>query len=126
MLTYRLSTPQDDSPVSVVWLKRDLRLGDHAPLKCAVERGAPLLIIYCFEPSLLKQPDSSTLHVRFQEESLRLLNALLEPYGARIYVFYREVIDVLRALKEHLPRLSLLSHQETGNQHTYARDVSPC
>ena len=37
--------------VNIVWLKRDLRSQDHAPLLKAECEGIPYHIIYLFEPS---------------------------------------------------------------------------
>ena len=48
--------------ISVIWLKRDLRLEDHAPLYRAIEAGRPLMVIYCFEDSLVEDPRYSTRH----------------------------------------------------------------
>ena len=43
--------------INVVWLKRDLRLNDHACLAAAEAEGIPYLALYCFEPAMLKAPD---------------------------------------------------------------------
>jgi len=82
----------------------------------------PMLIIFCFEPSVLQAPDSSSFHVRFQEDCLRELQAELSRLGGGVYVFHREVVELLEALHERLGALRLISHQETGNLLTYARD----
>ncbi len=39
-----------------MWFKRDLRLRDHAPLRAAIDAGKPLLLLYCFEPSVMADP----------------------------------------------------------------------
>jgi len=36
--------------VNIVWLKRDLRSQDHAPLLKSEREGIPYHIIYLFEP----------------------------------------------------------------------------
>jgi Deoxyribodipyrimidine photolyase len=43
------------TPVSIVWLKRDLRLQDHAALNAAMEAKWPVLLLYVFEPILLEE-----------------------------------------------------------------------
>ena len=108
--------------LSVVWLKRDLRLGDHEPIKKAIELGQPVFIFFCFEPSLLKQADSSLRHIQFQKQGLHALNQELKEYNTEVYIYEAEVIDVLTDLKLHEPHFKLFSHQETGNLLTYARD----
>lgn len=57
-------------PINLVWLKRDLRLTDHAPLADAAARPEPLSLIYCFEPELLNDPHYDERHWRFIWQSL--------------------------------------------------------
>ncbi|CCH02121.1 Deoxyribodipyrimidine photo-lyase [Fibrella aestuarina BUZ 2] len=46
-----------------------------------------------------------------------------EPEGEpRVWLFQREVIDVLTALQQHVAIDTIFSHEETGLQLTYARD----
>ena len=80
--------------ISVVWLKRDLRLRDHEPLSEAIKAGYPVLMMYCFEPSLVAAPQSSERHWRFVWESIMDLQAQLEPFQAKIMIFYQEVQPV--------------------------------
>ena len=40
-------------PISIVWLKRDLRLEDHAALNAALSEKWPVLLVYVFESILL-------------------------------------------------------------------------
>ena len=106
---------------TVVWFKRDLRVHDHAPLVHAARRG-PLLCLYVLEPSLWAQPDCALQHYRFLQESLRDLAGQLRACGAPLHLAVGEVPDVLARLHALQPFARLVSHQETGNGHTYARD----
>jgi deoxyribodipyrimidine photo-lyase len=76
-----MSDLADNRPaINVLWFKRDLRLRDHAPLKAAVEackRGTPLLLLYCFEPSVMADPNYDLRHWRFVTECLADLNRQL-------------------------------------------------
>jgi deoxyribodipyrimidine photo-lyase len=107
---------------ALIWFKRDLRLADHAPLKAAIAAGNPLLCFYCFEPSLLSDPHYDERHWRFISESLRDLNRQLRPHGARVHVFWSEVVPLLAVLHRELKFTALFSHEETGLEITYARD----
>lgn len=51
--------------INLVWLKRDLRLTDHAPLQAALTSGRPTLLLYLFEPMLLGDAHYSERHWRF-------------------------------------------------------------
>ena len=61
----------------LVWLKRDLRVRDHAPLVRASAAG-PTLCLYIFEPELLTAPDCDSAHVQFVLESLAELKEDLD------------------------------------------------
>ncbi|MGB5226972.1 MAG: deoxyribodipyrimidine photo-lyase, partial [Eudoraea sp.] len=63
--------------VNIVWIKRDLRLQDHEPLFMAEQASIPYLIIYMFEPSLIKHPDTSLRHLQFAYHSLMAMNKSL-------------------------------------------------
>ena len=153
----------DRPSVNLLWFKRDLRLRDHAPLQTALSacqggRPRPLLLLYCFEPSLVADPNYELRHWRFVQESLSELNRQLatlpppptpleqalplvhewlpfefddepppdqplSPAGPTvIWIFYREVIEVLQALQTQVRIHTLFSYQETGLQLTYQRD----
>ncbi len=105
----------------LIWLKRDIRLQDHAPLTAAIESGEPVLLLYCFEPSLMRAPESDERHWRFVWQALVDLDEQLEPYQAQVLVAHREVLPVLGELAQQY-RLTLYSHTETGLQLTYDRD----
>lgn len=109
------------SAVSVVWLKKDLRLHDHWPLWQAAQCGS-IAIVYCIEPSLQRQPDYSAGHWAFARESLQELAHDLARIGLSLYVHPGEVIEALQCLSEHMSIAGLYSHEETGNLASYARD----
>ncbi|MBC6365289.1 deoxyribodipyrimidine photo-lyase [Algoriphagus sp. AK58] len=109
--------------ISVVWLKRDLRLRDHEPLMEAIQAGLPVLLLYVFEPSLVAAPQSSDRHWRFVWESLQDLQSQLNPLQARVMVFYEEVPKVFQALSEEFEIQRVYSHQETGIKITFDRDL---
>lgn len=152
------------STINILWFKRDLRLRDHAPLRAAVEAcqsNTPLLLLYCYEPSVMADPNYDGRHWRFVQECLVDLNkqfadlqsitvadrqsnptlaewlpfvfddepdpipANAEPPAVgpqRLWVFHREVLDVLDALSEQYTINTIFSHEETGLKVTYDRD----
>ncbi|MDX5321080.1 MAG: deoxyribodipyrimidine photo-lyase, partial [Bacteroidota bacterium] len=87
--------------INVVWLKRDLRLQDHAPLFEAEKAGLPYLILYCFEPSLIAHPDTSARHLQFIYASLQEMNQKLQKKGRHVEICHAEILEVLKALQEH-------------------------
>ncbi len=107
----------------VVWFKRDLRVHDHAPLAEAARQG-PVLCLYVVEPSLWAQPDAANQHYQFIGESLAELDRELRARGSRLHLAIGEVVDVLDRLHHAHPFAALHAHEETGNNHTYARDLT--
>ena len=122
----------DECPVSrgfelmslqVVWFKRDLRLHDHAALHHAAACG-PVLCLYAIEPSIWAQPDASNQHYQFILESLRDLNGEMNQYGGQVHVVCGEVTTLLTQLHAAAPLAALYSHEETGNDVTFQRDLA--
>ncbi len=108
--------------VHLVWFKRDLRLSDHEPLQQAIEAGLPVLLLYCFEPSWMRAPDSDERHWRFVRQSIDEMQHQLVQRGIPLYVFHAEVLEVLEALRALVEIKAIFSHEETGNGITFERD----
>ena len=109
--------------IAVVWLKRDLRLSDHEPLATAIRGGLPVLLIYCFEPSLVAAPQSDDRHWRFVWESLEELKSRLKNLQSTVAIFHAEVKEVFEKLMSEFQIQTVYSHQETGIKITYDRDL---
>lgn len=107
----------------LVWFKRDLRIHDHAPLSEAAKRG-PVLGLYIFEPSLIGSPEFDYCHWQFIQQSLVELSANLARLGSRLVVLHGEAIEVLNRIHTETPFSALWSHEETGNDITYRRDIA--
>ena len=107
---------------NIVWLKRDLRLTDHAPLHFCAQDSDATILWYNFEPSLMGDPHYSDRHFQFIYNSLADLNESLSSHGTQLLVTYGDTIDSLNCLMEQVEVKTLLSHQETGLSMTYGRD----
>jgi deoxyribodipyrimidine photo-lyase len=108
--------------VNIVWFKRDLRLRDHEALAAAIREGLPLILIYCFEPSLVHAPQSDERHWRFVWQSLEDMNRELAKWDTQVHVFYQEVLPVFEHLLQSYQVAQVFSHVETGIGLTYQRD----
>jgi deoxyribodipyrimidine photo-lyase len=106
----------------IVWFKRDLRLQDHRPLQAAAASGLPVLLLYCYEPSVMTHPDSDERHWRFVQQSIHDINTQLLPYRHRLYEVQGEIVPTLQTLQQHFTLVQLWSHEETGNGLTFQRD----
>lgn len=108
--------------VNIVWLKRDLRSQDHAPLLKAECEDIPYHIIYLFEPSSINYPDTSIRHLKFVYHSLLVINKKLAPFNRRVEVFYAEAQMVFESMQKKFDIRSIFSYQESGTQQTWNRD----
>jgi deoxyribodipyrimidine photo-lyase len=102
---------------ALVWLKRDLRVADHAPLAQArhFERALALFIV---EPAWLASPGFDAQHLEFTLACLAELRRRGLPLAVRV----GEATDVLAALRRDFAFTDLLSHEETGPGWTWDRD----
>ena len=107
---------------TILWFKRDLRVADHPALARAAQIGAPVLPLYIVEPELWRQPDADARHYGFLRESLVDLRAQLARLGLRLVIRVGEAVDVFETLRRDHAITHLVSHEETGNGWTYARD----
>jgi deoxyribodipyrimidine photo-lyase len=107
--------------MNVVWLKRDLRTGDHRPLFDACARGE-VLVLYVVEPEWLAQPETDPSHVAFLSQGLAELREELRRLGGELVIRMGSLPGVFDTLHRERPITALFSHEETGNDVSYARD----
>jgi deoxyribodipyrimidine photo-lyase len=109
-------------PMNIVWFKRDLRFIDHAPLFYAQQSDLPMLLVYCFEPSIMAYDDSEVRHWRFVYQSLQEMQEKLKSKNVQLYIFHDEVLTIFNQLHRHFTIHSIFSHLEIGNKITFDRD----
>jgi deoxyribodipyrimidine photo-lyase len=108
--------------LSVVWLKRDLRLKDHQPLTAALDAEFPVLLLYILEDELVSDDHYSSRHFQFVAQSLEDLDDELSPYDTQVLKVRGEALEILSLIHAHVGLRALYSHEETGIQKTYQRD----
>ena len=101
-----------------------MRFTDHEPLWNAQQQNLPILLLYCFEPSVMAYDDSDSRHWRFVYESLQEMCLKLKDLNADLYIFHAEVLPVFEALQNQYHIHQIFSHVEVGNQITYNRDIA--
>lgn len=112
----------DREGITIMWFKRDLRLRDNEALKIACEQKAAIALIYIIEPIMLDDKHLDTRHWRFILQSINDLNEQLAEFNSSIAILYGEALDVISQLHEKYQVMRIVSHQEVGLTHTYARD----
>lgn len=116
-----MSTSNIKPPLTVVWLKRDLRLRDHEPLFRAAMASEKVLLLFCWEPSLIKDPHMSERHWRFIEQSLDDINQQL-PEGISVLSLHSEAVDAFEYISQFYAISAVRSYQEVGLSVTHNRD----
>ena len=108
--------------INIVWLKRDLRTQDHAPLQAANQHFLPFLCIFILEPSMMELAHFSFRHLQFQYQSILQINHTLFPFNQSCILFENEAELVFSRLMEQFDIHQVFSHNESGVQETFDRD----
>jgi deoxyribodipyrimidine photo-lyase len=105
----------------ICWFKRDLRITDHPALARAAGLGA-VIPVYIVEPEMWVQPDAAGRHYGFLCEALDSLRAELSGMGLPLVIRTGDAVAVLEDLRSVHGVAHLVSHEETGNGWSFARD----
>ena len=108
--------------MQVVWLKHDLRLADHAPLRAALASGEHLCLLYVVEPERMEQPDESVLHGSWDLANARSLLQQVETLGGTMQIRVGKPEVILQKLHDEVGISGLQSHEESGLQWSWDRD----
>ena len=108
--------------INIVWLKRDLRTQDHAPLDIAEKNNIPYIIIYIFDSNILKHPDVGVRHLQFIYQSIIAINKKLKVYNKSVNIFYGESLKIIKFLQTKFQIQSIFSYQESGIKISWDRD----
>ncbi len=109
--------------INIVWFKRDLRIHDNQALTAAA-KNLPIIPLYVFEPEYWQLPDTSMRQWQFIYGSLLELHQNLKCLGQGLLIKQGGVVDVLQALSKQYHIHKIYSHQETGNNWTFQRDIA--
>jgi deoxyribodipyrimidine photo-lyase len=101
---------------ALCWIRRDLRLHDHAALSQALQENDEVQLLFVFDPLILNRlTDKQDRRVTFIMESLQDMESTLQKRGASILIRYGNPI-------EEVPKLA----RELGVETVYAnRDYEP-
>ncbi len=87
------------APVSIWWLRRDLRLSDNTALSHAIKSRFPVLPVFIFDKNILCQlPGRSDRRVAFIRLALLQMQKQLEAYGSSLYIIYDSPVDAFERL----------------------------
>lgn len=83
---------------SIVWLRRDLRITDHAALFAAAQRSERVVAAFVLDPPLLRGPRVGAPIVQFFFDSLRELRAALRAAGSDLALLEGDFAEQLTGL----------------------------
>ena len=89
-------------PVSLVWLRRDLRLDDHVALFRAAQASERVVCAFVLDPPLLRGPRVGAPIVQFFFDSLRVLRERLRAAGSDLALLEGDFAGELLALARRL------------------------
>jgi deoxyribodipyrimidine photo-lyase len=108
--------------INIVWLKRDLRTKDHAPLFYAEKAGLPYIILFLFEPTLYQHQDTSLRHLQFQYRSILTMNQTLNVFQKTVVVCHGNADEIFAYWSNQYHIHTVFSYRESGIDLTYQRD----
>ncbi|MEJ5993295.1 deoxyribodipyrimidine photo-lyase [Pedobacter sp. Du54] len=77
------------NPISICWLRRDLRLEDNAALYHALKSQYPVLILFIFDENILhKLANKTDVRVTFIHQQLAKINSDLQKKGSSLLIKY--------------------------------------
>ena len=89
-------------PVSLVWLRRDLRLDDHVALFRAAQASERVVCAFVLDPPLLRGPRVGAPIVQFFFDSVRVLRERLRAAGSDLALLEGDFAGELLALARRL------------------------
>lgn len=85
-----------DKPISLVWLRRDLRLNDHAALAHALGGEGNIQPVFVFDTDILKDfPNKDDRRVTFIAEALMNIHAELKKHGGELLVLHGSAKELI-------------------------------
>ena len=110
--------------LSIVWLKRDLRLQDNEAITNAINTKQNVLLLYTFEVFLLQDKHYSQRHWDFVKQSLHDINHQLKPYNSKVLIVNNSIENTVEQLQKQFNITHVFSHMETGILSTFKRDIA--
>jgi deoxyribodipyrimidine photo-lyase len=85
--------------VSLVWMRRDLRLHDHAALATALAERAPVQPVFVFDRDILARfANPNDRRLSFLAAQLCAMDAALKKRGGRLLALHGKAEEVMPAL----------------------------
>ena len=98
----QMHTPAPDDHAALVWLRRDLRLDDHAALYHALKQHRRVYVAFIFDRDILAPLPRQDRRVEFIRESLVELDTQLQAHGGALIVRHDHPREAIPAIARNL------------------------
>lgn len=102
-----------NSQSALVWLRRDLRLFDHAALHHALTGAHPVICVFIFDSDILDRLPRIDRRVAFIWESLRQIKLELNQLGSELIVRHGKASVLIPALADEFDAHSVYANRDT-------------
>ena len=110
--------------VSLVWLRRDLRLADNPALAQAKADGRPILFLFHLDSERLERHDVDGIHIQWELDCLNNLREEIERKGGVVLFRFGQILDSLNELHDQHNIHTIYGNEESGLQWSWNRDKS--
>ncbi|MFZ9764870.1 MAG: deoxyribodipyrimidine photo-lyase, partial [Burkholderiaceae bacterium] len=100
------------SSCQLVWLRRDLRLEDHAALSKALQYAEPIVPVFVFDRDILDGLPTADRRVAFLHETLGMLQAELVQAGGGLLVVHGRAHQAMPALAKALGAVRVICAED--------------
>ena len=108
--------------VSLVWLRRDLRLADNPALAQAKADSRPILFLFHLDSERLERHDVDGIHVQWELDCLDNLREEIEGKGGVVLFRFGQILDSLNELHDRFNIHTVFGNEESGLQWSWNRD----
>ena len=108
--------------VSVVWLRRDLRLADNPAIAQAKADGRQILFLYHLDSERMERHDVDGIHVQWELDCLNSLKSDIEDRGGVVLFRFGHILESLTELHELYNIHTIYGNEESGLQWSWDRD----
>jgi deoxyribodipyrimidine photo-lyase len=101
------------TPITICWLRRDLRIRDNAALYYALKNGGPVLLLFIFDTQILdKLSDRKDARVTFIYNAIQEIELQLKALGSSILIKTGDPIQIWQEqiLKEYTVKDVFINH----------------
>lgn len=106
------------------WVKRDFRLRDNEALCSAIEQCESILPLFVIEPDLCASEETSFFHYHAWQQAASYLAQQLSGFGVNLWIQRGHPAEIFDYLHEKDGFDALFSHEETGSNITFQRDLA--